>query len=418
MNPFAYVFRSSHEQVNRYHRVLGRLIYGLLFIHAVFYNYFFFAKEIMLLKYSEPVVFAGLVASGGLHLLMLTAMPIVRRYSYRIFFITHLFASIVVPFVLFLHASSAQIYLIECLIFFFLDLAVRKVTAIPAPSKVESITGTNLFTITAPIPARKMEKFTASPGSHIYLNIPRGSNPGPLFDMMYNPFTVAAVNEDANEITLVARKRDGPLTTHLASIPAAQATQGAENTVKLDLEPPRGAAAKSFPDLLSPQVQRILLVAGGVGSSFIVPIYKAIIQENPSANVQVIWAIRTAGEATWPVSVSKPGEKSLLDDDRVQLYLTSDMSAAGDPEGDGEGVELRSLPRRENSRAGQASSRNNRRRPDLQKIVDDTFKHGQAEKVAVLVCGPSEMAREVRDRVTPWVMKGRDVWWHDESFGW
>jgi NAD(P)H-flavin reductase len=156
-------------------------------------------------------------------------------------------------------------------------------------------------------------------------------------------------------------------------------------------------------------------VAGGVGSSFIVPIYKAIIQDNPSANVQFVWAIRTAGEATWPVSVSKPGEKSIMDDDRVQLFLTSDMSAGGDPEGDGEGVELRDLPQR---RSRLASSSGARRRPDLQKIVDDTFRHGQGEKIAILVCGPSEMARELRERVTPWVMKGRDVWWHDESFGW
>lgn len=417
-NVFAYVFRSSHEEVNRYHRVLGRLIYGLLFLHLAFYNYFFIAKGILAQKYSELVVIAGFVAAAGFHLLMATALPIVRAYSYRIFFITHLTVSMVVPFVLLFHAASARIYVIEAFLLFLLDLAVRKHTAMRTLSKVEAITGTNLFTIKAPIPATKLEKFKARPGSHIYLNIPTGSSPSPLFDMIYSPFTVAAVDGDANQITLVARKRNGPLTTHLASLAGSQQGQASEATTKLDIEAPRGAAGKNFPDLLSPQIQRILLIAGGVGSSFIVPIYKAIIQENPTANVQFIWAIRTAGEATWPVSVSQPGEKSILDDDRVQLFLTSDMSAGGDPEGDGEGVELRSLPQRDARRSRLASSSGARRRPDLQKIVDDTFKHGLGEKVAVLVCGPSEMAREVRERVTPWVMKGRDVWWHDESFGW
>ncbi len=41
LNPFAFVFQSSHEQVNRWHRVLGRLIYALLCMHAMLYlNYF------------------------------------------------------------------------------------------------------------------------------------------------------------------------------------------------------------------------------------------------------------------------------------------------------------------------------------------------------------------------------------------
>jgi len=61
-----------------------------------------------------------------------------------------------------------------------------------------------------------------------------------------------------------------------------------------------------------------------------------------------------------------------------------------------------------------------RRRPDLRKIVDDTFRHGSAdgERVAVLVCGPAGMARELRAHVGAWVARGRDVWFHDEGFGW
>jgi hypothetical protein len=59
-----------------------------------------------------------------------------------------------------------------------------------------------------------------------------------------------------------------------------------------------------------------------------------------------------------------------------------------------------------------------RERPDLRKIVDGTFRHGNEERVAVLVCGPKQMARELREQVGRWVKKGRDVYFHDESFGW
>lgn len=57
-------------------------------------------------------------------------------------------------------------------------------------------------------------------------------------------------------------------------------------------------------------------------------------------------------------------------------------------------------------------------RPDLRAIVDRTFRHGDHERVAVLVCGPAGMAKELRAHVDTWVTRGRDVWWHDEAFGW
>ena len=57
-------------------------------------------------------------------------------------------------------------------------------------------------------------------------------------------------------------------------------------------------------------------------------------------------------------------------------------------------------------------------RPDLGKIVDEVFRAGNEERVAVLVCGPARMARELRKHVGKWVGRGREVWFHDESFGW
>lgn len=58
------------------------------------------------------------------------------------------------------------------------------------------------------------------------------------------------------------------------------------------------------------------------------------------------------------------------------------------------------------------------RRPDVKRIVDEVFSQGKHERVAVLVCGPKGMGRAVRAAVNPWAAKGRDVWWHDEAFGW
>lgn len=408
LNPFAYVFRSSHEELNRYHRVLGRVIYLLITVHAILYNIFFFESGIWFKRFFAPVVFAGAVAYVAFHALSGTAMARVREFSYRIFFVTHLMAAFTIPPLIYFHAPSSRYYIVVALVAFVLDLAVRKITTINAPSAIEAIPGTSLLKVTVTMPSKRIAKYKARPGSHIYLNLPSESRPGlgqfsaphMLFEFLYNPFTVVSANEETGELTFVARKRSGPMTSRLSQFASAP-----EIKIPLCIEGPYGAAGKTFSDLVSPGIHRILLVAGGVGATFAVPIYHAILAENPAARVHLTWAIRSAGDATW--ASSNTAGKSLLDDDEVQLFLTGDMGVADDRD-NAAGVELND---------GGRSARG-RSRPGLQKIVDTTFGQGQAETVAVLVCGPAEMARELRKCVTPWVMKGRNVWWHNESFGW
>jgi hypothetical protein len=57
-------------------------------------------------------------------------------------------------------------------------------------------------------------------------------------------------------------------------------------------------------------------------------------------------------------------------------------------------------------------------RPDLKDIVDETFSYHADERVAVIFCGPQGMGRELRGHIGKWVSKGREVIWHEESFGW
>lgn len=62
------------------------------------------------------------------------------------------------------------------------------------------------------------------------------------------------------------------------------------------------------------------------------------------------------------------------------------------------------------------TAHHNRKRPDLKKLVDDLFKHGSEERVAIIVCGPNSMARELKEHLGVWVMKGRSIWFHNEGF--
>ncbi|KAG5787505.1 hypothetical protein H9Q69_013426 [Fusarium xylarioides] len=418
LNPYACLLHSSHEHLNRYHRVLGRIIYSLLILHAILYNIFFIESGIWFKRFFAPVVFAGVAGFTVLHLLNGTAMARVRQASCRLFFIVHLFGAFAIPPLIYYHAPSSRFYIAEAVGVFVLDLAARKITTITAPAIIEAIPGTSLVKVSAKLPAPKIAKYTARPGSHIYLNVPAASRPGIgqfsapylVFEFLYNPFTVASTNQETSELTVVARTRNGPMTNRLHHLSSTTNAGGSTGKVELNIEGPYGAIGKTFNDLINSGINRILIVAGGVGATFAVPLYHAILAENSTTNVQLVWAIRSAGDATW--AASTPTGKSLLDDDQVQLFLTGDMGVANDSD-NAAGVEMNNL-----SRQSTRPVVRNSKRPDLQKIVDDTFQKGQQDSVAILVCGPVEMSRELRKSVTPWVMKGRKVWWHNESFGW
>ncbi|KAL7938818.1 hypothetical protein V8C35DRAFT_289266 [Trichoderma chlorosporum] len=429
LNPYAFAFGSSHEHINRYHRVLGRVIFIFIVTHVIFYNVFFILSGIWLKRFIAPVVFCGVLAAISFDGLMATALVRVRRYSYRIFFITHLGAALLAPVLLFFHAHSGRLYAAGSVIVFLVDIAYRKLSITHTASTFEAVPGTSLIKISAPMPAKKIEQFRSRPGSHIYLSLPPQGRTSKYpasksfaFDLLFNPFTVASTNQDSESITLVARKRTGPMTNILSQFAtqtssSSSASPQDDNKIILAIEGPYGAISKHFQHLLTWGASRVLLVAGGVGATFALPLYHALQRELPSTHTQFVWAIRSAADATWAMTDSG-SDKPLIDDDNVHLYLTENIGVfnhANDGSRDAS-IELQNMTR--GSRSQRSAVGGNSRRPNFQKIVDDMFRHGAEEKVAFLVCGPEEMSRELRQRLGPWVLKGREVWWHNESFGW
>ncbi|KAI2631186.1 ferric reductase like transmembrane component [Xylaria nigripes] len=419
LNPFALAFNSSHEQVNRWHRVLGRVIYIFFVLHVMFYINFYYQNNLLKEKFTSLVPVLGLILITTIHLLYGTALSAIRAYSYRVFFITHVVAILALPPLIYFHAHHASLFVWESLVVILVDIANRRFSIIVAETKVELIPGTDLIKLVGSVPKSRISQFTKSPGTHVYISVPAASRPNKnplspnhlIFEAMFNPFSVAAVDESSGELNLVAKRHNGPMTRAFAKF------AGTDATVKLAFDGPYGCA-KRFPNLAGPEFDRILLVAGGVGATFILPLYRWILSENAAARVQMVWAVRGSNDAMWPIT---GGGKSIVNDENIQLFITGGL-----PENRGtnerqsleiEDVELSNLS--ENPRlAGDRSTIHGDRRPDLQKIVDDTFRFGAEERVAVLVCGPESMAQDLRSHVGVWVRRGRYVWWHSENFAW
>ncbi|KAI3339649.1 ferric reductase like transmembrane component [Ustulina deusta] len=421
LNPIALALSSSHEEVNRWHRVLGRVIGIFVTLHAVFYVNFYYQNNLLGQKITSIVPVLGFALITAMYLLYGTALSVVRQYSYRIFFITHLLVALALPPTIYFHAHHASFYVWESLIVFLLDIAKRRFGTIIADTEVELIPGTDLIKLVGTIPKSKIDRFAKNPGTHIYLSLPSASRPSKnpiapahlVFEFSFNPFSIAAVDENSGQLTLVARRHDGPMTRALSKFAT---NTNPDSKVKLAFDGPYGCAQR-FPNLASSEFDRILLVAGGVGATFTLPLYRWILAENPAARVQMAWAVRGAGDATWPVT----GEgESIVDDDNIQLFLTREtLENASDDvrlSDDSEDVELAVLSN--GQQQTKQTPMHGDKRPNLQKIVDEVFRQGVEERVAVLVCGPEAMASELRFHVGDWVRKGRYVWWHNESFAW
>lgn len=114
----------------------------------------------------------------------------------------------------------------------------------------------------------------------------------------------------------------------------------------------------------------------------------------------MVWSVRSAAEVEW--AAEAVGEVA----SGVEIVVTREEEEDGVVDG---GVEMLDL--------AEEGGRRKRGRVDVGGVVDGVFRKGEGERVAVIVCGPGGMAREVRTAVGRWVNKGRDVWFHEEGFG-
>ena len=121
------------------------------------------------------------------------------------------------------------------------------------------------------------------------------------------------MDAEAGELTLVARKMNEPMTSSLAKLASLQSPG---NEIPLNFDGPYGVVANLL-NLAGIDFDRVL-VAAYIGATFNIPLYQHVISGNRLAQVEFIWAIRDADEATWPIV---PTVNSIYDDDKIRLFV-------------------------------------------------------------------------------------------------
>ena len=417
----------SHEELNPYHRLLGRIAF--VFIHAAMYLNFFIQMSLLSKRIQNRDVILGLLAISSFLVIGTSALSKVRTYSYRLFITLHVLFSMYILPALYFHVSHVRIYILESAAVYFLLMLQRRNSAEPATTvTISPLPSSSLISIS--LKSGTLAKRAYTPGQHIYLSLPAASDVI-LNNRRTNPFTVANLPATDGQVRLVIRPLHG--TTRLL----AKLAQN-NSIADLRVEGPYGAA-RYFPDLIN-SYDRILLVAGGVGATFTLPIYRDLLRharEGSSLDSQIrfVWSVRDAGDAAW-------GIKYLQDDggdaplQGFEIYMSGPPLEQRIPNEGGEPAE-ESIELQERNQLLQATGENNdgeplaietnantithrQGRPNLRSIVDSTFSTDDDEsaKVAVLVCGPTGMGSALRRDVGRWVGRGREVFWHNEDFGW
>ncbi|CAO2653207.1 Nn.00g026180.m01.CDS01 [Neocucurbitaria sp. VM-36] len=462
-SPVQWLTRLSHEQLKASHQILGRVTFFLFALHAAFYFNFFVLSGFLAKRIKDWDVIWGIISIILFSAISTTALGFIRRRNYRVFYMSHIAIANFIILPLYLHVSHIRIYVYEIILVEALHLIFRTLRLKMYQGTIKVLPGTNLIQLRIPLPS-KSSALNWKPGQHVYLSRPWGKAKAPSFYDQWlminktNPFTVASVPAKDKELLLVARTLNGN-TKYLANL-ARTLAQGGNGVQMLPtasgdipilpiaLEGPYGASTR-LPDLSD--YDKVLLVAGGVGATFIIPIYRSILEMHDLApagtQIRCIWAVQKLAETQWAFPASSIPETEQSEDagteangngllhgqSSVEVYVTRplgpslhmDASASSvfavDPDDeDGEAFEMQENEQllsmeeqMEKPRKGMVLKSG---RPVVSDIVDEVFSKGT--RTAVLCCGPKRLTEDVKKSVEVWVQKGHDVFWYDETFGW
>jgi NAD(P)H-flavin reductase len=403
----------THERLNAYHRLFGRIVHGLLATHAMLYVNFFVAKDLLSKRIQDKDVRLGIIAFWLVNVLGLLALPTMRKKAYhKLFYQSHVIISALVPLALFFHVPYTKRYVLQAGVFWLANGLFRSYTSGSTHMRCEAVKDTSLIKVTLTFD-KSLPFADWVPGQHLYL---RRGLLGPR-----NPFTIVEINDSSEKrerkLSLIARDLSGPQTGALAQ---TAATRSAE---EISIEGPYGDASHYVPRLaaLGKRAGQTVLFTGGVGATYALPIYLHMLgARGDTAGLSLIWFVKKRAEARWGVDLL--GNSSQTPD--VEIYVTQRVQTEETKLQAVKGINITDLTPRPNmttlvddvmipmaNRGSNGSLFSNSKR-DPRKVKRSH------EKVTMLVCGPPSLSHNLRYAVGKHVIGyGRQVDWFEEQFG-
>ncbi|PWW74411.1 hypothetical protein C7212DRAFT_353163 [Tuber magnatum] len=378
-SPLKLVFpdHSYEGPVNVVHQWLGNQIYLLLTVHVCLYLKFFWDTSRMKTRLLEIDVLCGVCAFGIMTILVTSAHPLVRKSFYSVFYNLHIILSALLPPLLYCHVSHSRPYVIPTVGMLIVDRVLRVMFTMSTAATISLDPQSSILDISVPFP----HKPPPPSGSHILLNVPS------LSLWTKNPFTV--VESGNGHVRMVARVQ-GNLTRKLTRV----------TKVPVNIE--SGYGGHGVNKELVDGVDRVLLLAGGIGGTFTLP-WAQFLKAN-GVDARFLWAVQKVGDLQWA------GDGVAL----AEVYITGGHGNGEGGRGGEEGMELLDVSSSRNALSVPPLSFSSGR-PDIRRAVREVV--GRDGKVLVMMCGPDLMAEDVKNAVRSHVLTGRNVTLHMEAFG-
>jgi len=331
----------------------------------------------------------GLIAGSATLIMMLTSLPIVRRKTWELFYLTH-FMFIVFFVFAWLHKVVVVPFIIGAIVIYGVDRLIRMLTGyLPVKTvtfRVKNPGGVIQVRFLKPALTRWLRMYR--PGQYVFVNFPK-INP-----FTWHPFSLSSgPDERTGEINI---RSLGGFTEAVANYAQTQS----ETYIRVD--GPYGN--------MNVQTRRhpvVVMVAGGIGITPVLGILRDAfrtgnlsqrevdnIPRHCISDVHLVWSIQSTDQYAWfeeefeelVAAARHPYQPRL----HLHLHVTRQQSAM--------------------------SQKFKRGRPNFTGLFDQLAKANPGVAKTVFVCGPKPMVRDVWDETAKRCLRGEPYDFHKETF--
>lgn len=421
-NLFSIILRIPAPVLLQYHRWIGLATIADATVHISYNIMHFINTDQIASNLASPRIQVGLAAWICLILMLLTALPIVRRRAFEVFYYAHFLFFVFIGGALY-HTTKGPEFLLPGFGLWVADRAVRLVYGF-RKIIVES-TEYHEGDVTK-LQLRGMR--VAAPGQMVWLQLPGVSR------LNWHPFTVASsvalTGDDAmltatmTPRTTVAIRGLGGYTSAVQALvekesnPTAATVSGRSLRVRLD--GPYGVSRFNWHD-----ERLVVLVAGGVGITPGLSIASSIIaaatiaSPGPAAtppattHIHLLWVVKDAAHISWfaeelrALCVVLSRQPSPIVRFNIVIHVTNSVSGSATPsapEFNGSSSVEMITPAQTLSSSSTLPSAQNKNdpwrlqqgRPDIHRWFKNCKDSAPNVDAAVNVCGPAALVLDVR----------------------
>jgi len=389
----------SFERAIKFHRWVARLSIVTALVHGI----------LMIMKYNDAkhldhvfsaekqvtgtVPLYGVLAAGMMLILLLSAFETIRRKFFDVFFNIHQLISYLVAIFACLHHIVIVYTLALPLALVLVDFAIMSFKKYS--STWELVEASSCPDNVTKLVLKPPSGFKFEAGQFCFLSIPQVSA------IQEHPFSISSAEHDKQVTFHIKNMGDSQFTGVLNSLANKKEVILGPKAVKI--HGPYGSVALPSLDKFSV----VVMVAGGVGVTPFASLFKTLQKNNGKTKCILVWSSRNAQVfSEWFQDGLKDAE-SLPKNFDLRCFNTAKKGKGKKettPRQETEVTPIKNTFMQAEVEEG---------RPNVQKIISQamTEKKCDANKVAVLACGPPPMVAATQD-----LCMQQGYWFHKETF--